>query len=173
MKKPVKWKIFKAAGIVHLVLLGLFIGAMITGFIINAQSGRSDLLHIIVGVLIFAAGAGIVLVNNILNLYLVIKYYPDKKPGNAFLNTHFVFSIISIFVYLLLLVLWVVAIYYSIVPDPAEEPDEDEWLTNIILVMFTIFMITGIIQLSMQMSLRNTIRNNYARAFDSFLNQEQ
>ena len=155
--KNIKWNVFRLVCYLQI--------AASTGFLIFFLMRRpwplrfedlTDLLLTLLFVLVCCTYTA----NGLSNLYLIERFLPDQLPSKRAFRLNML-----LYVMIIISSAMVILVTFVLYVDEDGKPD-------LPLLMITTLSVTSILVWFLQPDLRNTLRRNYYRAFDQFLEAE-
>lgn len=160
---PLKWKIFRVICFVHSAAI-VFMTAM--NIVFNWGRIFKDIEGSL-SFLLFLFMLSILLANTFFNTWLLERCYPDRRPGRASNTWHTILFILFIIIISFFTIAFF-AIFFDFLDD--KNKYERDSRSSLFWVLIGIISFTGLSICYFQISLRRTIRRNYQRGFDNFLN---
>jgi hypothetical protein len=161
---PLKWKIFRVVCFLHIAAV---LSCLTWIFIINGRYIFSGLYNFLEFLLVFSILL-LLLANTFIDTWLLERYYPDRRPGRALNIWHTILFILYIPI-VCLFTIGCFAMFFDIfLDDNKSEAMIQRGVLSWAVVVVISF--TGLSICYFQISLRRTLRRNYQRQFDNFLN---
>ena len=163
---PLKWKIFRVANYVVL-LVALSITATGTYFFIGSRhSDSSDVFYFI----LFAAGGLALVANYSINIYLLERYYPEMElPGRMTMLIAIVLSVSCVTIGFLTLT-YLFEFYDMVIATKYTRGFFNR--TRIIAMSFGMILLLTYYIFWMQVALRKTIQRNHRQLYSAFLESD-
>lgn len=161
---PLKWKIFRLVCYLHIAAVFSCLALVL---IINGRFIFSGVTNFLEFLLIFSV-LTVLLSNSFINTWLLERYYPDRWPGRA-LNIWHITLFIAFVIIICLFTIGCFAIFFDVMLGENKNVAINQ-RSIISMIVFGIITLTGLSICYFQVSLRKTIRRNYQREIDSFLN---
>ena len=160
---PIKWKIFRVVNFLHLLGVVFMLLLVLYSFITFSYNTSSTEILVLA---LFITGGATLLANCICNHHLLEKVYPDKQVSKSFS----VFSIIILVLTCIILLFLTITLSTFFYISYNNRSVSVTTLGKMILSVLLAIMITGFYTCIFQVVLRVTIRRNYKRIIDNFLN---
>lgn len=152
-----KWKIFFALNILLAFFALIFLIATIATFNTLNDQPRNFIFSVI-----FTFSFAVMTINGLLNIFLLLKFYPDKPVPAATKNISLLFLIITSIIIAVVILGCLVAIFFS--------DDKTENISSKIALVITFF--AGLLQIAvliMQGQLPPVIRRNHQNNMHSLI----
>lgn len=146
---PVKWKIFTGLNITQFILASVLYIALSIGFFSsesNVNSGTDWLVFFIISFCFLIIAA-----NNLLNFYILRKFFPDAEINRT---TRILHNIVTFFNAVFLFILLLIFVYIITVEMPSND-DDTGFVVFCYFLLF--FLLTGITLLVIQFDLKSSI----------------
>jgi hypothetical protein len=167
---PRKWKIFRIVSYLHLTVT-LLLAVLLYYSLFQGGLPRVRSLLDLLGISLTVICPGALIINCILNITLLDKYYPNNIPGKR----HRVWSRV-LFVMALLSLLTLSFLTTASIVSWTETRDHNlrrMWPLYVFLLSAFVIVSTGFYTLWNQVSLRKMLRRNHQATMENFLELEE
>lgn len=158
MRLPIKWKLFHFANYVQ-----LFSFLLLFGLVLKTLSDQKMLAEFVLLSVLFCTGLFLIIVNYVLNLYIIYKYFPNRTFQGKTATFYFIATIIHLLLLAGFLLLCLFALNEELNADTGDN-------TGMIMlfILFTLFL-TGLFILIMQFQVKKFLEAGQKKSIDTLI----